>query len=182
MARRRDAVDRIVPISSWSDHPAADYPFVALILAIHLGLSRGWPAVRLPIAIDPAHRDAFFATTATVVAVVFGFCTAAITSYLGAHGERMTLIRRQVGHVLARNWHAMLWAQLVAAGASLLMIAFGNSRGAADLLLRWFAELALALAVARCVRLLWLFSFMLEVTAAEDADDELAPAPRLLDE
>jgi hypothetical protein len=36
------------------------------------------------------------------------------------------------------------------------------------------------MAIVRCARLVWLFSFMLDVTAAEDTTKPLAPAPQVM--
>jgi len=161
----------------WSDHPSADYGIVAAFVGLHVGVIVRFRRGDLLVWISPDRRIALYTTLAAVVAIVFGFCTAAVSYYLGSRGERMMRLRRRAGAAFRRNWRSVLSTQLTAAGTSLALLIVDDSRSVASWGVRWLTEVTLLITAARSGRLIWLFSQMLDIADVEDTAPTLAPAP-----
>ncbi|MFJ9419131.1 hypothetical protein ACIRPT_33995 [Streptomyces sp. NPDC101227] len=142
----------------WVGRPVVDLVIAGAVVGLHVAVVRitgagdvlGWPGREQRIAV--------YTTTATVVAIIGSFITAAVTLYAAATGPRMRVLRThpQQGPEFRRNWMSILSATLVVSGLCLLAVALDTTEhdpvGA-----HWLAEGAAALGVARAVRLMWLF-------------------------
>ncbi|MFI0739151.1 hypothetical protein ACH4PU_13825 [Streptomyces sp. NPDC021100] len=136
------------------------------------GDALGWPGREQRIAV--------YTTTATVVAVIGSFITAAVTLYAAATGPRMRVLRThpQQGPEFRRNWMSILSATLVVSGLCLLAVVLDiTERDSGGV--HWLAEVAVALGVVRAVRLMWLFG---KIIIGNDLDlgdtrDPVSPHP-----
>ncbi|GGU22433.1 hypothetical protein GCM10010289_49930 [Streptomyces violascens] len=131
----------------------------------------GWPGREQRIAV--------YTTTATVVAIIGSFITAAVTLYAAATGPRMRELRThpRQGPEFRRNWMSILSATLVISGLCLLAVVLdttGRDPGG----VHWLAEGAAALGVARAVRLVWLFGKVIignDLDLGDSRDSALPP-------
>ncbi|MFI1257506.1 hypothetical protein ACH4U6_27495 [Streptomyces netropsis] len=154
-----------------------DLVIAGVVVGLHMAAVRmtgagdvlGWPGREQRIAV--------YTTTATVVAIIGSFITAAVTLYAAATGPRMRVLRThpQQGSEFRRNWMSILSATLVVSGLCLLAVVLDTTErdpGGAH----WLAEGAVTLGVARAVRLMWLFG---KVIIGNDLDlgDTRDPAP-----
>ncbi|MEV6564363.1 hypothetical protein [Streptomyces kronopolitis] len=123
---------------------------VAVVRITGAGDVLGWPGREQRIAV--------YTTTATVVAIIGSFITAAVTLYAAATGPRMRVLRThpQQGPEFRRNWMSILSATLVVSGLCLLAVALDTTEHDPGGV-HWLVEGAAALGVARAVRLMWLF-------------------------
>ncbi|MDR3082560.1 MAG: hypothetical protein LBV60_16820 [Streptomyces sp.] len=157
-----------------------DLVIAGAVVGLHMAAVRitgagdvlGWPGREQRIAV--------YTTTATVVAIIGSFITAAVTLYAAATGPRMRALRThpQQGPEFRRNWMSILSATLVVSGLCLLAVVLDSTErdpGGAH----WLAEGARALGVARAARLVWLFGKVIIGNALDlgDTRDPASPSP-----
>ncbi|MEU8912865.1 hypothetical protein [Streptomyces nigrescens] len=164
----------------WVGRPVVDLVIAGAAVGLHMAAVRitgagdvlGWP--------DREQRIAVYTTTATVVAIIGSFITAAVTLYAAATGPRMRVLRThpQKGPEFRRNWMSILSATLVVSGLCLLAVVLDNTEHDA-VGAHWLAEGAAALGVARAVRLMWLFGKVIignDLDLGDTRDPALQPS------
>lgn len=159
----------------WSERPWVDYIVVVLLVGAHLGwvLSTGHADVLLWV--DGDQRQELYAAGAGVVAVIGGLGSIALSVYQALEGVRADAVKRLYATELRRNWLAVTTTTGAAALGCIVALAIDRDAVAPDepvdpLFARFVFEAAIALAAARFIRLLWLFTGMLLIEEADGAD------------
>lgn len=163
-------------VLGWSSERTINDVFLAVIIV----------GGHLAVVIQTGHGDwlgwvkseqrlTVYSTGAGVIAILGGLSAVALALYQSAEGTRALAVRRHYGTEIRRNWRALL----IVAGATALLclIAQGLDRVDDPMYARFLFEFALALAIARFIRLVWLFDSLLHVADADLTDPPRPPAP-----
>jgi hypothetical protein len=159
------------------EHPTVDYLAAFLLVGSHYvtwsiighGDVIGW--------IQPGNRHDLYGFGGAIIAIIFGFSATAISHYATAAGGRANQIKRRVGSSLRRQWMGTLFTPGLASAACLLAMAL-DLGGTGSPVARWIFELALALALLKFIRTMFLFQAMLDVTDLDRADHPRRPVPQ----
>ncbi|WP_328936265.1 hypothetical protein OG288_44175 [Streptomyces tauricus] len=154
----------------WIDHFLAGAGIAAHVLVIRLTRSGDWLQW-----IDSSQRTDLYAATAGVVSAIGGLSAIAISIYTAANGERLRAVRRQHQGQLRRSWRSLL--QGTALCCVLLLAALSLDRSHDPLSARFLCEYAIAFALLRYPRLIWLFDRMMQLSDMDLATPEPAAAP-----
>ncbi|MEU4192913.1 hypothetical protein AB0E69_13510 [Kribbella sp. NPDC026611] len=165
-------------VTGWiSERPVVDLGFAAVVTAAHVRFgwaSYRWVTLRL---YEPDLASAVYGGVAGLVAIIGGLGAVAISVYMGASGQRAVAAKRANSVQLRRNWRAVFVGTVVAALlsiAGLLVHAVASRRLGLVIL-----EFAVLLAIARFVRLAWLFDRLMALTDRDQTDQVHASAPDL---
>jgi hypothetical protein len=125
----------------------------------------------------PADLDAFYAAGDTTVGIIVGFTITALAFFYSMEpGRRMGYVRRTGGQLLRKVWIGAITAPLVAVGLFTIALLIDNadvhSAG-----IRWLIEWISIVVVLRFVRLVWLFSKLLEVATEDDVEPRASGRP-----
>lgn len=166
----------------WSERPAVDYLIVLVLVGAHLAFVLSTGRADLLLWVESPQRQVLYGAGAGVVAVVGGLGSIALAVYQALEGVRADAVKRLYATELRRNWLAVTTTTGAAALACVVAIALDHDpstpEGVADpLFARFVFEAAVILGAARFIRLLWLFSGMLKVEAAQTNDQGKRPAP-----
>ncbi|MGJ5789801.1 hypothetical protein [Streptomyces griseorubiginosus] len=163
--------------SIWSERPAVDWGVSVVAIVIHSAVTHFDTSSSVLRGIDPDRRGDIYMTVASISALIGGFGTAAISQYATANGRRMLELRRRFGVSLRKNWSGILVSMLAVSGGSLLslMMDDGKKIGA----IGWLMEALLILGVLRSMRLVWLFSMLIDMADADVTEPQRSPAIRV---
>ena len=158
--------------ATWSD-----YVIPALVVGGNAALAvefqhadvLGWSSL--------SQRLAVYGTGATVISIVGGLSTVAVSVYLAAGGERARTVRLLHRDALRRNWLALVLGTGLAAALCLVAQAIDGAGG--PHYARFVFEFAMVFAAMRFLRLAWLMNAMIRVSDADLTDQPLPPAPEL---
>lgn len=165
-------------VTGWiSERPVFDLGLAAVLTAAHIRFaweSYRWVTLRLD---QPDLASAVYGGVAGVVAIIGGLGAVAISVYMSASGQRAVAAKRANSVQLRRNWRAIFVGTVVAALLSIagLLVHTVASRRLGLVIL----EFAVLLAMARFVRLAWLFDRLMALTDRDQTDEPRAPAPDL---
>ncbi|MGW3673587.1 hypothetical protein [Streptomyces sp. NPDC005166] len=127
--------------------------------------------------IDPGRRGDIYMTTASISALIGGFGTAAISQYATANGRRMLELRRRFGVSLRKNWSGILVSMLAVSGGSLLSLMLDDAKDIGTI--GWLMEALLILGALRSMRLVWLFSMLIDMADTDVTEPQRSPAIRV---
>lgn len=175
MLRPIEAFRRLASV--WSERPAVDWGVSVLAAAIHLGVARFDLQSSFLHSVDSDRRGDIYMTIASVSALIGGFGTAAISQYATANGRRMLELRRRFGVSLRKNWSGILVSMLAVSGGSLLALVRDTGKNIGTI--GWLVEGLLMLAILRSVRLVWLFSMLIDMADADVTEAQRSPAIRV---
>jgi hypothetical protein len=161
----------------WSERPAVDWYVSLAVVAIHSGLANFATPSSVLHGIGSDRRGDVYMTTASISALIGGFGTAAISQYATANGRRMVELRRRFGVSLRKNWSGILVSMLVVSGGSLLALMQDTAKEVG--LIGWLMESLLTLGLLRSVRLVWLFSMLIDMADADVTEPQRSPAIRV---
>ncbi|GII89449.1 hypothetical protein Ssi03_74390 [Sphaerisporangium siamense] len=161
------------------EHPAIDLLFSAALVGLHLfvvlkfhhGDVIGWMA--------QDDRKDLYTTGATVIAIIFGFASAAVAHYSSAQGDRARTAKRTFGKTLRNQWLGTLALPMLAALACLVAMALDGNKSGELVAARWIFEAAVCLAAVKVLRVLYLFQIMLDMTDLDAVDQGRVPAPAI---
>lgn len=162
-------------VDRWSEAVWLDYAGAVAVVGAHLaavitlspGTSFSWP--------DNTQRLAVYSSGATVVSIIVGLTAVAIPVYLSAGGERAKAVRRQYPDSMRKSWRTLLSGMGLAAGLCLLAQVVDRGGQPEP---SWFTfELGVAIAVAKFLRLVWLFDAIIKVADRDLTDVTRSPAP-----
>jgi len=163
----------------WSEATWVDYALPVLLVGGHLtlvvtlspGTAFNWP--------DAAQRLAVYNSGATIVSIIVGLSAVAIPIYLAADGYRARSVRRQRADPMRKNWRGLLSGMGLAAG--LCLTAQIVDRPAQPLWAWFIFEIGIVVALAKFVRLVWLFDAVVKIVDSDLTDVPRLPAPDLDD-
>lgn len=153
-------------VDAYSERPGADWFIAAAIVAAHIALilSTGhgdivaWP--------ERSQRVTAYVASSTVVAIMAGFATFAITQYWSTEGDRAKQIKQAKGQLLQRSWLGILLVPGVVAFANVVMVFLDTQATPGPA--RFLYEFGMLLAIARFARMVYLFDSILDVARADD--------------
>ncbi|MFF5278761.1 hypothetical protein [Streptomyces sp. NPDC000133] len=175
MLRPREMYRRLASV--WSERPAVDWGVSFAAVAIHAVFAYFGVSSSLLRGIDPGRRGDIYMTTASISALIGGFGTAAISQYATANGRRMLELRRRFGVSLRRNWSGILVSMLTVSGGSLLALMKDDAKEIG--IIGWMMEALLILGALRSMRLVWLFSMLIDMADADVTELQRSPAVRV---
>lgn len=163
-------------VERWSEAVWWDYAIAFVPVAVHFWIVRasghgdwlGW--------ISSDQRVSVYGSAAGVVSAIGGLSSIAISIYLSSNGERLRAARLHYQSELRRNWKSLLVATALICMCCL--IAQGLDHGSGPRWVRFAFEAAMALAVARFLRMLWLFDAMMRLNDRDQTDPAPGPAPQ----
>ncbi|GAA2755891.1 hypothetical protein GCM10009872_12510 [Actinopolymorpha rutila] len=160
-----------------SERPSIDLVAALVLVLAHVSIVRLWGHWNLLSWIPLDQRLGVYGTGATVVSIVGGLCAVAITVYLGAGGDRALAVRRHYSVEVRRNWRSLLSATGVS--AMLCLVAQIVDRSSGPPIAPWLFEFAVLLAVARLLRIIWLFDNLIAVADIDLIDEPRPAAPEV---
>lgn len=175
MLRPSTALSRLGKL--WSERPVTDWWLSIATITTHLAWARFAPSSSIFQSIPPDRRGDIYMTLASISALVGGFGTAAISQYATANGRRMLELRRRFGVSLRKNWSGILISMLAVSGGCLFALMRDNSKEIGST--GWLVEALLILAALRSLRLVWLFSMLIDMADADVTEPQRAPAIRV---
>ncbi|WP_406125827.1 hypothetical protein OHQ89_28345 [Streptomyces canus] len=158
----------------WSERPAIDWWLSLIAIFIHLSSTRFATSSSIFQSIPADRRSDIYMTSASISALIGGFGTAAISQYATANGRRMLEMRRRFGTSLRKNWSGILIAMLAISGGCLLALMEDNSKKIG--VIGWLVEGLLILGALRALRLVWLFSMLIDMADADVTEPQRSPA------
>lgn len=172
MGARESFVDR------WSEAPWWDFAAAALAVAIHLIVVHAWGRGDWLKWADSGQRTSVYGTAAGVVSAIGGLSSIAISIYTASEGPRARSVRRNFPVELRRNWRSLLTGTALICFLCLIAQSMDDPR---DLYhMRYVFEFAMLLAVARFLRMLWLFDAIMKISD-RDASDPDPALPLVMD-
>ncbi|MEV0714044.1 hypothetical protein [Asanoa sp. NPDC050611] len=157
----------------FSDHPSIDFVVAAVVVGAHALTIQIIHAGDFLLWLGPERRADLYSQTAAVVASLGGLSAIGLAIYQSASGDRSKAVRVLYGSELRRNWRCLLVMAGVSSGLALL--AMSLDRGTDVVRARFVFEFAVALAIIRYVRLIWVFDGILAL-ADKDLTDPGRPA------
>ncbi|WP_405471269.1 hypothetical protein [Streptomyces canus] len=154
-----------------------DWWLSVLAIGIHLGSTRFAASSSIFQSIPADRRSDIYMTSASISALIGGFGTAAISQYATANGRRMLEMRRRFGVSLRKNWSGILVAMLAVSGGCLLALMRDNSDRIG--VVGWLVEGLIILGALRSLRLIWLFSMLIDMADADVTEPQRSPAIRV---
>ncbi|WP_215456378.1 hypothetical protein [Streptomyces sp. ATCC 21386] len=161
----------------WSERPAIDWWLAILAISVHLTWTHFSISSSIFENIPDDRRGDIYMTSASVSALIGGFGTAAISQYATANGRRMLELRRRFGVRLRKNWSGILISMLAVSGGSLLALMRDNAKNVGAI--GWLVETLLILGCLRSLRLVWLFSMLIDMADADVTEPQRSPAIRV---
>jgi hypothetical protein len=153
----------------------SEMPGVDLVLSLVVAGLASW-RTGVPSELTLGERLTIYGTAGTVIAVIGGLGSIAVSVYLGGKGGRVTLLRAENGSALRANWRMTLIATALTAmacWAAQVVDASGYTKMA------WFMMLAsFVWALTAFFRLVWLFNRLMQIAEADERD-EARPAGEL---
>ncbi|WP_432049455.1 hypothetical protein [Verrucosispora sp. NA02020] len=165
-------IDKATDARDWfSDHPGFDFVAATLIVGAHAAVVTWGKLGDFLIWLDSDRRADLYAQSAAVVATLGGLAAIGLAIYQSASGDRTRAIRVLYGRELRKNWRSLLVMAGVSAGVAFLAMSLDHDGD--PLKARFLFEFAMALAIVRFGRLVWIFDRILNI-----ADRDLVDAPR----
>jgi hypothetical protein len=156
--------------NGWTDHPLADL-LVLLVVGAHLLSVVIWQRGDVLAWSSTGNRLATYAAGAGAMSLIAGFAGTAIAQYGSSSGPIVNALRGRFSRAIRRNWISITsWLLICAVLCIVAMSIDGektNTRGS-----QWVFEAALAVAVMKFTRLIFLFNLILKTV---DADSNATP-------
>jgi hypothetical protein len=155
--RARIMVDRL--LNGWSNKPVVDLAIAGIAVAIHAFIVFRFQMGDVLAWADQPQRLAIYAAGAGLMGLIGGLTGNAITQYGSATGSLIEALRQQHGNLVRRTWVGICaWLLLSAVACVVAMAIDGKTspRGS-----QWVFEFALAVAMTKFIRLVFLFDLML---------------------
>jgi hypothetical protein len=149
----------------WSDHPTFDMLLVVTLIGTHLLIVYRFDSGNVLHWTNQSQRLAVYAAGAGTMSLIAGFTGTAIAQYGSSSGPIVTALRSTHGAAIRRNWlniSAWLLAGTVLCVIAMAIDATKSPRGS-----EWMFEVALAIAVLKFVRLMFLFGLILSSIDSE---------------
>jgi hypothetical protein len=171
----RPKLDKLVDF--WSQATWLDYAATAALVAPYFLITTLTGRGDWLRSISADQRLTIYGTGATIVSIVGGLSTIAITIYITADGQRARAVRANYNHDLRRNWRALFVGLGLSALACLTAQVIDVRHDPMSSRIVFVA--AMVFAVWRFVRLLWLFDAMIGVMDRDLTDVSRVSAPEL---
>ena len=153
------------PLNVWSDHPAIDLPIAGAVVGAHAWIVYGEHVGNVIHWTNQGQRLALYAAGGTVMALIAGFAGTAIAQYGSSSGPVVTALRSAHGKAIRRNWLNITKWLLVSTILCLAAMAIDGEKSPRGS--EWVFETALALSIAKFVRLLFLFGLIMSSVDSE---------------
>ncbi|MEV7383255.1 hypothetical protein [Streptomyces lydicus] len=164
-------------VDQWSEAVWWDYVIAVSLVAAHVLVVRVSGQGDWLTWIDTEQRVSLYGTAAGVVSAIGGLGSIAISIYLSSNGERIRAVRRHYQNELRRNWKSLLVATALICVCCLVAQGLDGTHDPHSA--RYLFEAAMALALARFLRMLWLFDKMMQLNDRDQSDPAQEPAPQL---
>lgn len=152
----------------WAGRPSTDMIIAAVAVGIHATIVSRLHSGNVLAWANQAQRLGLYAAGAGMMALIAGFAGTAIAQYGSASGPVVSALRSVHGAAIRRNWlNITKWLLLSAVLCLVAMAIDGDktTRGS-----EWVFEAALAISIAKILRLLFLFGLILSAVDAEPGD------------
>lgn len=161
MAENSDESDsKLVRLMNmWSDKPTVDLLLMAVLVGLHLSLVYLLGMGNVLHWADQAQRLAVYAAGAGMMSLIAGFTGTAIAQYGSSSGPVVTAIRSNHGSAIRLNWLNISGGLML--GTVLCLVAMSIDTKTSPRGSQWVFEVALALAILKFARLLFLFNLIL---------------------
>jgi uncharacterized membrane protein YsdA (DUF1294 family) len=161
----------------WTDKPLADLLMTLAIVGGHLGVVLLWGHGDVLAWPSTEGRIATYAAGAGVMSLIAGFTGTAIAQYGSSSGPIIDVLRKTFGPKIRRNWiNITKW---LLGSAVLCIVAMSLDRKNGTFGSQWIFEFALAVAIFKFARLLFLFGLILDITDKQSADSKTKRIPQL---
>jgi hypothetical protein len=154
-----------------------DFVWAGIILAIHMVIIKRFQIGDVFTWVRLDRRTDLYALAAVTVITLSGLAAISLAVYQSAAGHRSRAILILHGRELRRNWRGLLVMAVVSSG--LIFLAILLDMVGDRLKVRFIVEYAIALAVVRFGRLVWVFD---RIVAVDDKDlmnaVQMAPVSR----
>ena len=152
----------------FSEHPAIDFVGAVVIVGAHLAIVMWGQVGDFLIWLESDRRADLYSGSAAVVATLGGLAAIGLAIYQSGNGDRTKAIRILYGRELRKNWRSLLVMAGVSAGLAFLAMSLDHDGD--PLKARFIYEGAIALAIVRFTRLVWIFDRILAIADQDLAD------------
>ncbi|MEU8238522.1 hypothetical protein AB0C07_09775 [Actinoplanes missouriensis] len=160
-------------LSPWTDHPVFDFLIVLLAVGAHLFIVKYWHSGDFLAWTTQDSRKDLYVGGSALMGLIAGFAGTAIAQYGSSSGPIVIALRSAHGKKIRKNWLNIAGWLLV--GALVCLAALVADRPDSPNGSQWLFEFAMAIAITKFARLLFLFSLIL---SSADAEVEEAPAKK----
>ena len=162
-------------VERWSEAVWWDYVIALVPVAVHFSVVKATGHGDWLSWITADQRVSLYGSAAGVVSAIGGLSSIAISIYLSSNGERLRAVRRHYQSELRPNWKSLLVATALICICCLA--AQGLDRSGGPQWVPYVFEAAMALAIVRFLRMLWLFDAMMRLNDRDQTDPAPGPAP-----